>query len=158
MLIDGHSSRLDPKLLTYINNCNHQWKVCLSVPYATYLWYVGNIKEQNGTFKGEWYRAKTSLYKYKGDFNLELKTSQEDMMPILNRIFEKSYGRVESNLRALSDRGWNPPNRNILDHPDLVGQEQYNGEEQESVEQVDYRSINMETGLSGTCIDKIIIH
>ena len=55
------------------------------------------------------------------------------MIPLLNRIFEKSYGRVESSLRALSDRGWNPPNRNLLDHPDLVRQEQYNGEEQESV-------------------------
>ena len=38
MLIDGHPSRLDPKFLTYINNCNHQWKVCLCVLYATSLW------------------------------------------------------------------------------------------------------------------------
>ena len=79
-------------------------------------------------------------------------------MPLLNRIFEKSYGRVESKLCLISDRGWNPPYRNLLDHLDLVGQEQYNGEEQESVEQVDYRSINTETGFAGTCIDKIISH
>ena len=79
-------------------------------------------------------------------------------MPILTPILEKAYGRVESNLRALSDRGWNPPNRKLLDHPDLVGQEQYNGEEQESVKQVDYRTINTETGFAGTCIDKIISH
>ena len=62
MLINGHSSRLDPKFLTYINNCNHQWKVCLGVPYATSLWQVGDSNEHNGTFKGGWYRAKTSLY------------------------------------------------------------------------------------------------
>ena len=74
------------------------------------------------------YRAKTILYKYKGDFNLELKIIQEDVMPLLNRIFEKSYGRVESNLRALSDCGLNPPSRKLLDHPDLVGKEQYNGD------------------------------
>ena len=80
------------------------------------------------------------------------------MMPLLNRIFEKAYGGVESNLCALSDRGWNPPNRKILDHPDLVGQEQYNGKEQESVEQVYYRSINRETEFEGTCIEKIISH
>ena len=53
---------------------------------------------------------------------------------------------------------WNPPNRKLLDHPDLVGQEKYNGEEQESVEQVDYCSINTKTGFAGTCIDKIISH
>ena len=100
MLIDGHSSRLDPKFLTYINNCNHQWKVCLGVPYLTSLWQVGNSKEKKGTFKGEWYRAKTSLYEYKADFNFELKIMQEDVMPLLNRIFEKSYGHVESNLRG----------------------------------------------------------
>ena len=38
MLIDGHSSRLYPKFLTYIKNCNHQCKVCLGVPYVMYLW------------------------------------------------------------------------------------------------------------------------
>ena len=103
------------------------------MPYSTYLWQVGDSKEQNGTFKGEWFRAKTSLYDYKGDFNLELKIVQEDVMPILNCIFEKACGRVESNLCALSYCGWNPPNCKLLDHPDLVVQEQYNGEEQESV-------------------------
>ena len=124
MPIDGHSSRLDLKFLTYTKNCNHQWEVFLSVLYATSLWKVGDTKEQNGTFESEWYRAKTSLYEYKGDFNLELKIKQEDVMPLLNRISEKSYGRVGSNLRALSDFGWNPPNCKLLDHPDIVGQEQ----------------------------------
>ena len=104
----------------YINNLNHQWKVCIGVPYATSLWQVGNSKEQNRTFKGEWYRAKTSLYEYKGDFNLELEITEEDGMPLLNHILEKSFGCVESNLRAVSDCGWNTPNRKLLDHPDLV--------------------------------------
>ena len=79
-------------------------------------------------------------------------------MPLLNHIFEKVYGRVESNLRALFDCGWNPPNCMLLDHPDLVGQEQNNGEEQQLIEKVDYRTINSENGFAGTCIDKIIIH
>ena len=63
-------------------------------------------------------------------------------MPLLNRIFKISYSRIESNLCALSYRGWDPPNRKLLDHLDLVGQEQYNGEEQQSVEQVYYQTIN----------------
>ena len=82
-------------------------------------------------FKVEWYRENTSLFQYKGGFNLKLKIIQEDVMPLLNRIFEKVYSRVDSNLRALSDCGWNQPNRKLLDHPDLVGKEQCNGEEQE---------------------------
>ena len=89
---------------------------------------------------------------------MELKITQEDVMLLLNRISEKSYGCVESNLRALSDRGWNPPNRKILDHPYLVGQEKNNGEEQQSAKQVDYRRLNTENGFSGICIDKIISH
>ena len=79
-------------------------------------------------------------------------------MQLLNHILEKAYGRVESNLCALSDRGWNPPNRKLLDHSDLVGQEQKNCEEQQSVEKVDYRTLNRENGFAGTCIDKIISH
>ena len=79
-------------------------------------------------------------------------------MPLFNCIFEKSYDRVESNLRALSDRALNPPNRKLLDHPFLVGQEQYNGEEHKSVKQIYYWTINTENGFAGTCIDKIFRH
>ena len=46
MLIDRNLSRLEPEFLTYTNNCNHQWKACLGVPYATSLRQVGNSKEK----------------------------------------------------------------------------------------------------------------
>ena len=52
MLINGNSSRLDPRFLTYINNFNNQWKLCLGVPYTTSLCQVVGSKEQNGAFKG----------------------------------------------------------------------------------------------------------
>ena len=42
LLLDGHQSRLERKLLTYINNCDHRWKVCLGVPYGTSLWQLGD--------------------------------------------------------------------------------------------------------------------
>ena len=79
-------------------------------------------------------------------------------MPLLNRIFKISYSRVESNICAISYHGQDPPNCKLLEHLDIVGQEQYNGEEQQSVEQVDYQTINTENGFAGTCIDKIISH
>ena len=95
MVLDGHSSRSDPKFLAHINNCDHRWKACLGLPHATSLWQLGDGKEQNGTFKGEWHRAKTSLFVCKAEFNLDLKIMQEDVMPLLNRVFQKSHNRVE---------------------------------------------------------------
>jgi hypothetical protein len=53
IMIVGHKSQLDPMFLTYINDANHIWKVCLGVPYATSHWQVGDSAEQNGTFGTE---------------------------------------------------------------------------------------------------------
>ncbi len=47
LIVDGHQSRLAPVFVEYINNKNNTWKVCLSVPYATTLWQVGDASEQN---------------------------------------------------------------------------------------------------------------
>ena len=43
-----------------------------------------------------------------------------DIIPCINRVFHKSYGSVNSNLKALTDRGWNPPNQKTLEHKDLT--------------------------------------
>jgi len=37
LIVDGHQSRLDPKFIDYINDKDHEWKVCFGVPYATVL-------------------------------------------------------------------------------------------------------------------------
>ena len=42
LLLDGHSTRLDPLFLAYVNNPAHRWKICLGVPYATTLWQLGD--------------------------------------------------------------------------------------------------------------------
>ena len=47
LIADGHQSRLDPRFVSYINNKDHEWRVCLGVPYATVVWQVGNASEQN---------------------------------------------------------------------------------------------------------------
>ena len=38
LMVDGHQSHLDPGFINYINDPNHEWKVCFGVPYATVLW------------------------------------------------------------------------------------------------------------------------
>mmetsp|Transcript_19755 Transcript_19755/g.41392 ORF Transcript_19755/g.41392 Transcript_19755/m.41392 type:complete len:151 (-) Transcript_19755:965-1417(-) len=35
LVVDGHQSHLDPGFITYINDPNHEWKVCFGVPFAT---------------------------------------------------------------------------------------------------------------------------
>jgi hypothetical protein len=58
LIADGHQSRLDPRFVSYINNKDHEWRVCLGVPYATVLWQVRDALEQNDKFKIEWTKVK----------------------------------------------------------------------------------------------------
>ncbi len=43
----------------------------------------------------------------------------KDVMPLLNRVFEHSYGRPANNRNATSDRGWSPTNCKLQSHPEL---------------------------------------
>ena len=45
LLVDGHGSRLEIPFLEYINEPDHEWVVCIGVPYGTDLWQVGDSKE-----------------------------------------------------------------------------------------------------------------
>jgi hypothetical protein len=120
LIVDGHQSRLDPKFVSYINNNSHEWRVCLGVPYATVLWQVGDASEQNGKFKMEWTRVKEWMMVWKSVNCLPCVIGPTDIIPLINRVFHKSYGSINSNLRAMSDRGWNPPNRKLLEHRELI--------------------------------------
>jgi len=51
VLIDGHGSRFGLEFLSYINNPNHLWYVCLGVPYGTHKWQVADSEEQNGAMR-----------------------------------------------------------------------------------------------------------
>ena len=58
----------------------------------------------------------------KWNYNLQipLTISPTDVIPLMNLIFHKSYDNVCANLKAVSDRGWFPPNRKLFEHPSLV--------------------------------------
>ena len=120
LVLDGHQSRLDPLFIKYINDPGHEWRVCFGVPYATVLWQVGDASEQNGKFKIEWYLAKGHLMTFKFDLLLPRQIHATDIIPLLNKVFHKSYDDVASNLKAVADRGWYPANRKLLEHPDLT--------------------------------------
>ena len=65
LLVDGHGSRLELPFIEYINDSAHKWKVCLGLPYGTSFWQVGDLSEQNGSYKMETYRYKDMLLKKK---------------------------------------------------------------------------------------------
>ena len=120
LIVDGHQSHLDPKFVDYINSKKHPCKVCLGVPYATILWQVGDALEQNGKFKIEWTKVKEWMMVYKSINCLPCTIGPTDIIPLINRVFHKFYGNVNSNLKALADRGWNPLNRKLLEHKELI--------------------------------------
>jgi hypothetical protein len=154
LIVDGHQSRLDPKFVDYINTHGHKWKVCLGVPYATTLWQVGDASEQNGMVKSEWYREKAKLLVWKNEHGLPRAIRAEDVMPLLNKVFFRAYGNVAANKKAVADRGWYPPNRKLLEHPTLTVEQRGNS----STNVVTLPSLNVETGLAGSVIDRIIHH
>jgi hypothetical protein len=105
LILDGHESRLDVKFIAYINDPNHIWRVCLGVPYATSYWQVGDSAEQNGTFKVLWYKLKKKLVTFKSNRNIDLSINAWEVMPLLNKIFNHSYGRPDTNNSAMSNQG-----------------------------------------------------
>ena len=42
-----------------------------------------------------------------------------DIIPIVRKAWEKSFGVVESNKKSLAERGWNMLNYALLQHPFL---------------------------------------
>ena len=120
LIVDGHQSCLDPRFVTYINDKTHEWRVCFGVPYATVLWQVRDASEQNGKFKIEWMKVKEWIMVWKSIHSLPCTIGLTDIIPLINRTFNKSYGSVTSNLKAIADCGWNPPNRKLMEHKELI--------------------------------------
>ncbi|KAL3804780.1 hypothetical protein ACHAW5_001887 [Stephanodiscus triporus] len=155
LIVDGHQTRLDPIFVEYINDSNHTWKVCLGVPYATSLWQVGDASEQNGMVKSEWYREKKQLLSWKYLNNLPRAIRPDDVMPLMNKIFYKSYDNVANNKKAVAVRGWYPPNMALLEHPSLIAEKNANPPTQLG-SSPPFPDINVEAGLAGSVLDIIL--
>ena len=57
----------------------------------------------NGRFKTEWYRVKADLLPWKFVRKLKRGIQPHDVMPLLNKIFHKSFGNVAGNKKASAD-------------------------------------------------------
>ena len=120
LLIDGHRSRLDMEFLEYFCNPTHEWAVVMGVPYGTALWKVGDIPEQNGSNNMASVEIKSNIVMDKEKYMCDRPTIEpHKIISIINYAWSKSFGKVKSNKKAISDRGWYPYNRNLMIDPSV---------------------------------------
>ena len=96
--------------LKYINDPSHKWYSCFGVPYATHIWQVADASSLNGAYKIELARAKRRYVERRDTPRFE----PTDIVPLVNMSFPKSFGNRNNAVKAISERGWNPINYNIL--------------------------------------------
>ena len=128
------------------------WKVCFKVPYATILWQVGDASEQISKFKIEGTREKGNLMTYKCDKYLRSSLEPEDIMPLLNLVFSKSFGNVRSNKKAIANCGWNPPNCTLLEHPSLITEDKGRSSSASTTELAVMPALNVQEGMSSATV------
>jgi hypothetical protein len=119
LLLDGHGSRFEIPFLEYILKPDHPWKVCIGVPYGTLLWQVGDSTEQNGCFKMSLTEEKRKLVENKETNGIQGTIEKTDIVGLVTHAWTKSFNRVQTNHKAIAERGWGPMNYNILLHPEV---------------------------------------
>jgi hypothetical protein len=125
LLVDGHHSRTRLPFLEYIVDPAHQWRVCIGVPYGTHVWQPHDSTELNGSFKSRIYSEKL-LYLSEKPPGMDTSWSTTDIIPLLNRTWKSSLGNKYKAKKSITERGWNPLNYVLLDHP--IFQEQINNQ------------------------------
>lgn len=121
VLLDGHQSRFELEFLKYINDPDHRWNTCIGVPYGTSLWQVGDSQQQNGKFKMLLTKRKREMFEERmKSFNQHLHLLRTDIMLLVRDTWHLAFGDVEANLHAISERGWNPLNKNLLLNPIIM--------------------------------------
>ena len=119
LLLDGHGSRFEIPFLDYITNPDHEWQVCIGVPYGTSLWQVADSKEQNGSYKIALARAK-KIFEDKLSMFIDPPTLERfDIIGLVNEAWASSFAKVDTNKKAICERGWGPCNRNLLKYREI---------------------------------------
>ena len=158
LLLDGHSSRFEIEFLEYISDPAHPWAVCIGVPYGTHLWQVADSSEQNGCFKIFEVEAKERLLEFKSIHRQPKRFGPTDVIPIVNYSWDRSMAKVESNKKAIAERGWNPLNRNLLCVAEVLKTKQgTDSTAQDSAPVVEQTlDVNTDTGTAAELFDKLL--
>jgi hypothetical protein len=120
LLLDAHGSRLQVPFLKYVNDESHKWKVCIGLPNCTGKWQVRDSSQQNGQCKVEMTREKGRLVLFKTRIGTETVIDKSDPIPLVDRVWPKSFGRKETNKTAIRDRGWYPASQMLLHDVDIL--------------------------------------
>jgi hypothetical protein len=117
LICDGHQSRTSLEFLDYCYDEQHRWMPCLGVAYGTHVWQPADSPQMNGNFKAE-------LAKEKHEYLKDMPVGEKvfvvsDIIPLVRRVWARTFGRSEYCKRAISQRGFNPLNYILLDDPRL---------------------------------------
>ena len=120
IILDGHGSRFGLSYLRYTNDPAHIWRSCLGLPYGTAFWQLGDSTEQNELWKIALTKAKRELVRFKraNGFNIQLLLT--DIIPLVNKAWKESFAKVNSNKKAILERGWGPLNRYLLTNREVL--------------------------------------
>ena len=103
------------------NDEKTKWNTCIGVPYGTALWQVGDSSQQNGKFKILLTKKKRELFEKRlKSFCQHVHLLRSDIMILIRDTWMEAFGNIESNLKAIGDRGWNPLNKMLLIHPIIL--------------------------------------
>jgi hypothetical protein len=120
-LLDGHNSRFHLPFVNYINEDRTKYAVTIGVPYGTSYWQVGDSSEQNGSFKMAMMKAKDEILKRRERLGIgELGIQPLDIILLISNSWTQPFAKVESNKKAIAERGWFPYNRNLMKIPQIT--------------------------------------
>ena len=130
LLVDGDGSRFKYSLLEYMTQTGTEWQGSLGLPNGSNKWEPGDDKRMNGKFKINWFREKELLVQYKervlGD---KYAIVPSNVVPLINRVWPRSFRQRDNNFKALCARGINPPNCALLMDKDIVATKPVNNDE-----------------------------
>ena len=156
VLIDGHGSRFGLEFLTYINDPKHKWCVCLGLPYGTHKWQVADSEEQNGAMRCSIGKVKRDRLKRKKELGFK-SLSVFDVVLIVKEAWKDSFARVDSNKKALCERGWNPLNYALLTDESLI-ERCNNGNNNDTIDISKLSQLNVDDGIASDVVTMLYNH
>ena len=75
------------------------------MPYGTSLWQIGDSKEQNGSFNIVSSKSKIELLKKKDEKAMTAVINPCEVIIIIKKAWDESFGRVDTNKKAIAERG-----------------------------------------------------
>jgi hypothetical protein len=120
LLLDGDGSHFQLPFMRYIRDEEHTWKACIGVLNGTAHWQVGDSAKQNGSWKMATTRDKRKLSQFRISMGMPLNIRPSHIIPVCNTAWKQSFARVPSSKWAISRHGWQPLDRGLLRHPEVL--------------------------------------